>query len=300
MGIQQCELGFQSATGAARNVALYMRLTDFDTTRPSCHGGGGGGVGSPLESPQHDIAGRAGGRATREGETEIRMEGGAKEDEERGAAAAVLAAEARAVTLVQMEAQREPAEAETEGEAPAHWLRAGVASPVNRHAQKEVGVEEKGHQPLDCCIVEAALTAAAHTRSDPAPTTAPEPAPEPAAPAAEPGEPVAAAAAQVSAAEHARQARRQRMAEEPPPLLGPLRLQKGTVVAVNGLVGAPQYNRRPGVICGWNEAKGRYHVQMGAVDELVEDSGGNRPIALKPANLTAASDSESDESESDD
>ena len=42
---------------------------------------------------------------------------------------------------------------------------------------------------------------------------------------------------------------------------------------------------------------------MGGVGELAEGSGVSRPIALKPANLTAASDSESDgesDGESDD
>ena len=57
------------------------------------------------------------------------------------------------------------------------------------------------------------------------------------------------------------------------------------------------------MICGWDEAKGRYNFQMGGVGELAEGSGVSRPIALKPANLTAASDSESDgesDGESDD
>lgn len=64
-------------------------------------------------------------------------------------------------------------------------------------------------------------------------------------------------------------------APKPAPPKPKPQFKKGDRVSVKGLKGAPQHNGKAGTILRFNEAKGRYEVEL----------DGGKPLALRPANL---------------
>eukprot|EP00928_Gymnodinium_smaydae_P063772 TRINITY_DN47269_c0_g1_i1.p1 TRINITY_DN47269_c0_g1~~TRINITY_DN47269_c0_g1_i1.p1 ORF type:complete len:233 (+),score=74.50 TRINITY_DN47269_c0_g1_i1:30-701(+) len=97
--------------------------------------------------------------------------------------------------------------------------------------------------------------------------------------AADTAVPAAASTAEVSAPAAVSDAGAAPGASAAPTAAAPARLQPGARVVVQGLVGAKELNGLPGKVVSYEEAKGRYAVQLSAE---------GAPKLLKPENLAPA------------